>query len=93
VTVTAPPTTGSASLYWSPPTANTNGTPLTPLSGYTIFYGNSATALNQTVVITDPNALSYQFTGLGSGTWYFAVAANAVDGTQSAQSALGSKTI
>jgi hypothetical protein len=92
--VTAPPTgNGTATLYWSPPTANTNGTALTPLSGYTIFYGKSSTALNQTIHVTNPNTLSYQITGLGSGTWYFAVAADASDGTQSAQSSLGSKTI
>jgi hypothetical protein len=31
-------------------------------------------------------------TGLAAGTWYFAVAANAADRTQSAMSSIGSKT-
>jgi hypothetical protein len=35
----------------------------------------------------------YEITGLTSGTWYFAIAANAADGTQSAMSNIGSKTI
>jgi hypothetical protein len=80
-------------LTWSAPTANTNGTSVTPLLGYTVFYGPTATSLTQSVVITGPSTLSYEITGLSSGTWYFAVAANAANGTQSAQSIIGSKTI
>jgi hypothetical protein len=92
--VTAPPSgNGTATLSWSAPTLNTNGTPLTELNGYTIFYGTSATNLTHSVIISGVTTLSYQITGLSTGTWYFAVAADATDGTQSAQSSLGSKTI
>jgi hypothetical protein len=80
-------------LAWSAPTTNTNGTPLTPLIGYTIYYGTTQNSLTQSVVINNPSTLSYEITGLGSGTWYFAVAANAEDGTVSAQSSVGFKTI
>jgi len=85
-------TSGTATLSWSPPTANTNGTPLTPLSGYTIFYGTSATHLTHSIFVSGANTVSYEIKGLTAGTWYFAVAADAKDGTQSAMSALGSKT-
>jgi hypothetical protein len=44
-------------------------------------------------MITDATATTCEITGLASGTWYFAVAAAAADGTQSAQSNLGSKAI
>jgi hypothetical protein len=66
---------------------------VTPLSGYTIYYGTSASALTQSVVITDAIATTCEVTGLASGTWYFAVAAAAQDGTESAMSNLGSKAI
>ena len=92
VTVT-PATTGSATLSWSAPTENTNGTSVTPLSGYTIYYGTNQSDLTQSVVVSGETTLSYTVTGLTAGTWYFAVAADASDGTQSAMSAIGSKTI
>ena len=85
---------GTATLTWVPPTKNTNGTtPVTPLSGYTIYYGTSASSLTQSVVVSGSTTTSYTITGLASGTWYFAVAADAADGTQSAKSNVGSKTI
>jgi fibronectin type III domain protein len=92
VTVT-PVTTGTAILTWDPPTTNTDGSAVTPLAGYTIYYGTSANALTQSVVITDATTTTSEITGLASGTWYFAVAAAAADGTQSALSNLGSKAI
>jgi len=66
---------------------------VTALTGFTIFYGTSQGAMTQTVAVGGAATTSYEITGLASGTWYFAVAANAADGTQSAQSNLGSKTI
>jgi Fibronectin type III domain len=92
VTVT-PVTTGTAILTWDPPTTNTDGSAVIPLAGYTISYGTSANALTQSVVITDATTTTFEITGLASGTWYFAVAATAADGTQSALSNLGSKAI
>jgi hypothetical protein len=92
VTVTAS-NTGTATLTWVPPTQNTNGTPVTTLSGYRIYYGTTEGALTQSVVISSASTTSYEITGLSSGTWYFAVVAVAADGTESAQSNIGSKTI
>jgi hypothetical protein len=87
-----PATTGSATLMWSAPTENTNGTAVTPLSGYTIYYGTTEGSLTQSVVVSGATTLTYTITGLTTGTWYFAVAADAADGTQSAMSEIGSKT-
>jgi hypothetical protein len=84
---------GTASLSWTAPTENTDGTPLTDLAGYTIFYGVSPSALTQTIEVTDPSATSYVVSNLNSGTYYFTVAANASDGTESAQSPVGSLAI
>jgi hypothetical protein len=77
---------------WSAPTENTNGTAVTPLTGYTIYYGTTEGALTQSVVVSGATTLTYTITGLTTGTWYFAVAADAADGTQSAMSEIGSKT-
>jgi hypothetical protein len=92
VTVTAA-STGTATLSWTPPTTNTDGTPVTTLTGYHVYYGTSQTNLTQSVAISGATTTSYEVTGLAAGTWYFAVAADAADGTESPQSALGSKTL
>jgi hypothetical protein len=93
VVAAAAATTGSATLTWEAPQDNTNGSPLTDLSGYTIYYGTNSAELTQTVKITNPTQTSYVINNLSAGTYYFSVAADASDGTQSTQSILGSKTI
>jgi hypothetical protein len=75
------------------PTTDTDGSAVTPLSGYTIYYGTSANALSESVAIIGASTTSYEITGLASGTWYFAVAALAADGTESSMSNVGSKII
>ena len=55
--------------------------------------GTSQSAMTQSVAIGGATTTSYEFTNLAPGTWYFAVAADASDGTESAMSSLGSKTI
>jgi hypothetical protein len=82
---------GTATLSWEAPTTNTDGTPVTPLSGYTIYYGTSPSALSHSISAS-ATATSYEITGLASGTWYFAVEADATVGTKSAMSNIGSKT-
>jgi hypothetical protein len=63
------------------------------LSGYHIYYGTTEGALNQSIIVSGAGTTSYEITGLSSGIWYFAVAAMAKDGTESAPSNVGSKTI
>jgi hypothetical protein len=84
---------GSASLSWTAPTENTNGTALTDLAGYTISYGTSPSDMSQTVQVATSSATSYVVGNLSSGTYYFTIAANATDGTHSVESAEGSKVI
>jgi hypothetical protein len=86
-------TVGTATLKWAAPTRNTDGSTVTNLTGYVVSYGMSATALSQTVSITNPATTSYTVQNLGQGTWYFAVSATASDGTTSSLSAVVSKTI
>jgi hypothetical protein len=86
-------TAGFANLKWSAPTENTDGTPLTDLAGYTIYYGTDPGEMTQTISVASASANSYEVNNLPAGTYYFAVAANASDGTQSAQSSVGSKAV
>ena len=94
ITVTRPPVTnGSATLHWTAPTTNVDGSPLTNLAGYTIYYGNSATSMTQSAQISDPATTSYVISGLTAGTWYFEIiAVNSAD-VDSPASAAVSKTI
>jgi hypothetical protein len=85
--------TGSAAVSWAAPTTNTDDTPVTPLTGYHIYYGTSQSALTRSVAISGAKTTTGEITGLTTGTWYFAVAADAADGTESERSAIGSKTL
>jgi large repetitive protein len=85
--------TGSATLNWTAVTLNTNGSTLTDLAGYKVYYGSSPSALNTVVTLANPSLSTYTVSNLSSGTWYFGVAAYATNGTQSVMSNVGSKTI
>lgn len=88
------PSTGNVTLSWVAPTANTNGTPLTDLNGYKIYYGTSPTQLTDSVALANTKLLSYVLAGLTAGeTYYFAICATASDGTQSALSDVVTRTI
>jgi hypothetical protein len=84
---------GSATLTWDAPTTNTNGSLLTDLAGYYIYYGSSADALTQMATLNDAQAISYVVDGLTPGTWYFAVQAFDSAGNRSDLSNIASKTL
>uniref|UniRef100_A0A6M3J749 Fibronectin type-III domain-containing protein n=1 Tax=viral metagenome TaxID=1070528 RepID=A0A6M3J749_9ZZZZ len=91
---------GQAILSWQAPTTNEDGTPLTDLAGYKVYYGKVSATYTiikdignvLTYAITE-NALTYTITGLGEGTWYFVVTAYNTIGTESAYSNEVSKVI
>lgn len=84
--------TGNASLTWTAPTSNTDGTPLTDLAGYKIYYGTSANALTNVVTVAN-GVTTYVIEGLTAGTWYFAVQSYTTLGTASALSNIVSKNV
>jgi hypothetical protein len=92
-TPTSAPAVGTSTLSWTAPTENTNGTRLTDLAGYRIYYGSAPGALTHSIQLADPKATSYVVGKLSPGTYYFSVAAYATDGTQSPLSSVGSKVI
>jgi len=84
---------GSATLNWTPPTRNTDGSVLTNLSGYRIYYGTSSGALNKTVQVNNPSLSSYVVENLSPATYYFAVKALTSSGRESAMSNTASKKV
>jgi len=84
-------TSGSATenvtLSWSAPTENTNGSALTNLSGYIIYYGTSASAMTQTIDINTVGMLTYVVGDLSAGNWYFQIVAVNAAGVESSPSA------
>ena len=69
---------GSATLNWTPPTQNTDGTALTDLAGYRLFWGPPGNRSNS-VTINNPGLTSYVVDNLAPGTYEFvATAFNAV---------------
>jgi hypothetical protein len=76
-----------------PPTQRTDGSALSNLAGYRLYYGTRADTLNQTVDLNNGGLSSYMVEGLSTGTWYFAVVACDSAGQDSVLSTIVSKTI
>jgi Putative Ig domain len=93
VTTSSASASGSATLSWTPPTENTNGTPITDLAGYEIHYGTSADSLTQTIQVVGAATTEYEISNLAEGTYYFTVTAYNSQGIQSAPSSMASTTI
>lgn len=87
------PSTGEATLSWTKPTANVDGSPLTDLAGYRIYYGTSAAAMNHVIQVSNPATQDYEISNLPMGTWYFAVAAYTTTARESSLSEVAHKPI
>jgi nitrite reductase/ring-hydroxylating ferredoxin subunit len=84
---------GSATLTWIPPTQNTDGSALTNLSGYKIYWGTTQGAYSNSVTLNGPGFTSYVVQNLVPGTYYFAATALNAVGVESQFSGVASKTI
>jgi hypothetical protein len=94
VTVEAPPpVVGSATLLWTAPTRNEDGTPLTNLAGYKVRYGTSPATLNRLLDVPGAGTTTVTIPSLEAGTWYFTLASYTNTGIESAQTAAVSRTI
>jgi Fibronectin type III domain len=85
--------TGTATLDWTPPTQNSDGSVLTNLAGYTVYYGTSPDNLTETVKVSNPGVAAYTLSNLAPGTWYFAVTAYSAARVESARSGVVSTQI
>jgi hypothetical protein len=85
--------TDSATLSWTAPTENTDGTPVVNLAGYHVHYGTSPDDLTQTITVAGAASTTCIISGLSEGTYYFAVVAYTETGTKSGESNVASQTI
>jgi putative Ig domain-containing protein len=88
-----PAPTGSVRLSWVAPTQNTDGTPITDLAGYRIYFGTSAEELTDSIDVVGAQSTTYVVENLPAGTYYFAVTAYSTAGIDSGESNLASDTI
>ncbi len=88
----AAPTTGSATISWTPPTTRSDGSALTNLAGYHLKYGkavgNYANSITVQIGLT-----TYVVDNLTAGAYYFVVSAFDSGGFESPDSTAVSKTI
>ncbi|MBI5742107.1 MAG: fibronectin type III domain-containing protein [Nitrospirae bacterium] len=72
---------GSLTLTWDAPTTNSDGTPLSDLAGYKIYFGTSS--YNYSSAIDAGNVTAYNIENLPSGTYYFVIVAYDTSGNES----------
>ncbi len=89
----APPVaSNSATLSWTAPIQRTDGSALTGLSGFKIYYGQISRSYSQTQTVAGGTATSAIVQNLAAGTWFFALSAIDSAGAESSQSAEVSRT-
>jgi hypothetical protein len=85
---------GSATITWTPPLYNSDGSALTDLAGYRIYYGTASNSLNQSVQVANAGASNFTVTNLTDGTtWYFGVTSYNASGLESGMSNVASKAV
>ena len=89
----SPPVLGSATVTWTAPATNVDGTPLTDLAGFRVLYGTSPTQLDQKLELPNATFTSVQIEDLTPGTYYFEVKAYTAAAMESDASPVVWKTI
>jgi len=84
---------GAATVSWVPPTTNTDGTALTNLASFRVYYGTSTTSFTQTSLVNDITSRETTIGGLTPGTWYFKVRAVNSGSIESGDSNVASKAV
>jgi len=85
--------TGSTTLSWTAPTQNEDGSPLTDLAGYTIYYGTASGNYTSQIPINNPGITTFVVDNLSPDTYYFAATASNSAGQQSRFSGEAVKTV
>jgi hypothetical protein len=86
--------TRSVTLSWQAPSQNTDGSPLSDLAGFRIYYGTTAGGPYPTsITITNPGIATYFLDNLAPNTYYFVATAFDTSGNESAFSTQASKPL
>lgn len=86
------PTSFVVNLSWQLPDTRTDGSEFNvkDVASFTIYYGTETSALDSSVVISDPNSRSYDLVLKDTGNYHFAMTITDTNGTESEPSAIGS---
>jgi hypothetical protein len=84
---------GTATVAWAAPTERSDGSALTNLAGYRIYYGSSSNSFENVIDVNSVGVTSFVVDNLPAGTWYFAVSARDSSGAESGLSSAATKTI
>lgn len=92
-TLTCSWSAGTATVQWTAPTTNTNGSALTNLAQFKVLYGTSSTSFTSYKLVDDSTLRTTTVAALTPGTWYFAVRAVNSSGQESDNSNVASKAV
>jgi len=87
------PVTGSVTLTWTAPTQNEDGSALTDLAGYKIYWGTTSGNYPNSITVNDKDATSYVVDNLSSGTYEFVATSFNTSGVESRYSAPATKVV
>jgi hypothetical protein len=84
---------GSATLSWTAPTQNEDGTTLTDLAGYKLYWGTTPGSYTESVTIDNPSVLTYVVENLAPGTYEFVATSFNTSGVESRYSGAATKLV
>jgi hypothetical protein len=82
----------AATITWTVPTENSDGSALTDLVGFKVLWGSAPHSYTSNASVSGANSTTYEAT-LNPGTWYFAVTAVNAAGQESAPSNEATRTV
>ena len=84
---------GSVELNWNAPTSNEDGTTLTDLAGYKIYWGTDPGVYTDSVTIDNPSVTTYMVGNLTPGEYEFAATSFNASGVESRYSDPATKMV
>jgi len=84
---------GNVTLSWVAPTQNSDGSPLTNLAGYKVYYGKNSGRYDREIRIDNPGLTTYVVEQLSPDTYYFAATSYNSFGIESSYSGEIAKTV
>lgn len=84
---------GSASLSWTAPTQNEDGTQLTDLAGYKLYWGTTPGSYPNSATIDNPTVTTYLVENLSPGTYEFVATSYNASGVESRFSGTATKVV
>ncbi len=77
---------GTASLSWIPPMTRADGSVLSDMAGYRVYYGTSSGSYPNSIDVPNPGVADYVVENLLPGNYYFVVTAYDASGSESVYS-------